>query len=463
MSHFNNLDLQPEIIKGIDDAGFVEPFPIQEKTIGIILEGLDIIGQSKTGSGKTAAYGIAMLEKIDPTKRRIQSIILVPTRELTLQVSDELKKIGKHLGVKILSIYGGQSIGKQIAALDFGVHIVAGTPGRVIDHIKRGTLDLDKVQFVVLDEADLMLDMGFIDDVEFILNVIPDNRQISLFSATMPPKIIALSKKHMNSPEKVLLDPGDPSVSTLDQYFLAINHREKLSSLKTILDKENKGSTIIFCRTRHDARRLVKDLSYDSYNVVQLQGDLSQHQRNRSMKLFRSGQASILIATDIASRGIDVRHVDCVINLDVPENPLHYFHRIGRTARAGDEGKSYTFVTERDVEDFKRIQKLTKTKIKPLSSSDETFLQTHSSNNSSISGLGSFSGRRNRSSNKKYYRESSSKRPYGYKRGSSSSRGKNSQKPNRSVSSESNKNSSKINNTSNSIKRNSTRKRRWYK
>ena len=303
----------------------------------------------------------------------------------------------------------------------------------------------------------------------------------------MPSRIIELSKRHMTSPEKVLLAPSDPSVSTLDQYFISTTYQDKLSSLKNILKKEHKdkGSTIIFCRTRNDSRRLVKELNYDSYNVVQLQGDLSQHQRNRSMKLFRSGQASILVATDIASRGIDVRHVDCVISLDVPENPLHYFHRIGRTARAGDNGKSYIFVTGRDVDDFKRIQNHTKTKIKPLNPDDEKILTSHSTDRSSGYNKRYSSGRQNNSQSRKYYRDSgsdrSSNRDSGsdrssnFKKNYSPGRQKNSQTgrqhgktsiSSRSFTSPGNtatSNNSKINNTSNSIKRTSIRRKRWYK
>jgi ATP-dependent RNA helicase DeaD len=301
----------------------------------------------------------------------VQAIVLSPTRELALQITNELKKLGMYTGTKIVTIYGGQSINIQFKALKHGAHAIVGTPGRTIDHIKRGTLKLDLVKNVVIDEADTMLDMGFIDDVEFILDSISDARQLSLFSATMPQRIIELSEKYMRNPEKILIDSDEPSVDTLEQYYLIVEQDNKLSFLIDILRSEKPSSSMIFCRTRHGVYKLTREMKRRFLNVVPLHGDLSQSQREHSMHLFRSGRADILVATDVASRGIDIPQVDCVINHDVPHDPLLYFHRVGRTARAGDSGKAFTLISKQESYDFARICSLTKASIKPLRPEDE--------------------------------------------------------------------------------------------
>ena len=352
-------------------AGFTKPFPIQEQTISHLLKGSDVIGQAKTGSGKTAAYGLPLLQAIDTQNRKVQAIVLAPTRELAVQITEELKKLGKFTGARIVTIYGGQSINVQLEALKHGAHAVVGTPGRVIDHLKRGTLHLGAVKTIVLDEADTMLDMGFIDDVEFIIDSTPDDRQISLFSATMPQEIISLSQRYMREPEKVLIDSDEPSVDTLDQYYVLMPQSEKLTFLLDLLSKEKPESAIIFCRTKYGAHRLARDLETRFLDAVPLHGDLSQSQRDHSMRLFRSGRVNILVATDVASRGIDIPQVDCVINFEVPQNSALYFHRVGRTARAGDTGKAFTLVSEREYGDFAHIRNLTKAQIKPLRPEDE--------------------------------------------------------------------------------------------
>ena len=370
MEDFSEFKLHPQILKGVSAAGYSKPFPIQEQTISPLLRGSDIIGQARTGTGKTAAFALPMLNGIKTKNYEVQALVLAHTRELAMQITAEVKKLGKHTGIKALTIYGGQSIHTQLSALNRGVHVVVGTPGRVIDHIKRGTLQLDWVKFVVLDEADTMLEMGFVDDVEFILDTTPRERQLSLFSATMPQKIIELSRKYMDDPERILIDSDELSVDTLKQYYTVAEHDAKFELLVDLLAKENPESSMVFCRTRYGVRKLARDLEYKHLNAVALHGDLSQHQRDQAMNLFRSGRADILVATDVASRGIDVRQVDCVINYEVPENPLLYFHRVGRTARAGDAGRSYTFVSRREFGDFAQIRSRTKANIRPLKEDD---------------------------------------------------------------------------------------------
>jgi ATP-dependent RNA helicase DeaD len=355
----------------VDSAGYRRPFPIQEKAIGPLLEGRNLIGQAKAGSGKTLAFGIPLVQAIQPDMNKVQGLVLAPTRELAVQITLELEKIAAYTSVRVVTIYGGQSMNVQLDALRRGTHIVVGTPGRTIDHIKRGTLRLSDVKFVVLDEADTMLDMGFIDDVDFILSRTPAGRQLSLFSATMPASIVRLSQRYMQEPTKVMVDQNEPSPETLDQFYARVERHDKLALLLDILAKEKAGSTVIFCRTRHGTIRLARELERRFMNVTQLHGDLSQNQRDNSMRLFRSGKADILVATDVASRGLDIRQVGSVINYDVPEDPTVYFHRVGRTARAGDLGKSYTFVAVDEAGDFARILSRAKAPVKPLRPEDE--------------------------------------------------------------------------------------------
>lgn len=351
--------------------GYEKPFPIQERTIGPLLRGRDVIGQARTGSGKTAAFSLPMLQAIDVGVGRVQGLVLAPTRELAQQITEETRRLGSFTGVRILTVYGGQSINVQHDGLRQGVHVVVGTPGRIIDHLERGWLDLRAVKFVVLDEADTMLDMGFIDDVEFILSRTPEKKQVCLFSATMPGKITDLSRRFMVNPEKFLVDSNDPSVDTLDQYYAVVDKAGKLDFLTDLLQREKPSSAMIFCRTKYGAHRLAIDLQRRGFYTVPLHGNLSQNQRDQSMRTFRSGHADVLVATDVASRGIDISHVACVINFDVPLDPLLYFHRVGRTARAGREGKAYTLVTVDDSGDFERILQLTKTPITPMRAEDK--------------------------------------------------------------------------------------------
>jgi ATP-dependent RNA helicase DeaD len=371
MSTFEEMKLDPLILRGVEKMGFTKPTPIQEKTIGPLMRGRDVIGQAKTGSGKTLAFSVPLLHSIDPRNHHVQALVLAPTRELAVQITHEMRKLAAHTGVRAVTIYGGQSIGVQRDELRRGAQVVVGTTGRVIDHVKRGWLDLRSVRFVVLDEADTMLDMGFIDDVDYILGRVQGKRQLCIFSATMPHRITELSRKYMADPEKIMVDSGEPSVATLDQYYAVVGHDEKLQFLTDLLQRERPESTIIFRRTKRGADRLAMDLHRKGYGVVPLHGNLSQNQRDHYMDAFRSGRADVLVATDIASRGIDVSQVACVVNYDVPVDPLVYFHRVGRTARAGRQGKAYSFVSKEESGDFGRILRMTKAPILPMRPEDK--------------------------------------------------------------------------------------------
>ena len=370
MNSFDDLKLEPAVKKGVSSAGYLRPFPIQEQAIAPLLEGKHVIGQAKAGSGKTLAFGIPLVQSIREDLPRIQGLVLAPTRELAVQITLELQKIGAYTGIRVVTIYGGQSMNIQLDELRRGAHIIVGTPGRVIDHLERGTLKLDSVKFVVLDVADVMLDMGLIDDVDYILAKTPPGRQMALFSATMPKGIVQLSHRYMSEPVKLMVDLDEMSPATLEQFYARAERDQKLGLLLDVLAKENRKSAVVFCRTRHGAIRLAKELERRFHSVVSLHGDLTQNQRDRSMGLFRSGKADVLVATVVASRGIDVRQVDCVINYDVPEDPTVYFHRVGRTARAGDIGRSYTFVSRDEAPDFARIVARATAPIKPLREED---------------------------------------------------------------------------------------------
>ena len=370
MEAFEELQLAPSVKKGVLAAGYRRPFPIQAQAIGPLLEGMSLIGQAKAGSGKTLAFGIPLVQAVDENTPWVQALVLAPTRELAVQITLELQKIAAYTRVRIVTVYGGQSMNVQLDALRRGAQVVVGTPGRTIDHIKRGTLRLDTVQFVVLDEADVMLDMGFIEDVDYILGKTPRGKQMALFSATMPRSIVHLSQRYMADPVRVMVDEGEPSAETLEQFYARVEREDKLNLLLDVLGKENRKSAVVFCRTRYGTIRLARELERRFLSVVSLHGDLSQNQRDHSMSLFRAGKADVLVATDVASRGIDVRQVDCVVNYDVPEDPTVYFHRVGRTARAGDLGRSYTFVSKDESHDFARIVALAKAPIKPLREED---------------------------------------------------------------------------------------------
>jgi ATP-dependent RNA helicase DeaD len=364
MTKFQDLQLSDDVLKGITDQGFEEAFPIQEAVIPVLLSGRDVVGQAHTGSGKTAAFALAMLEKIQP-KQGIQGLIMAPTRELAMQISDEIKRFGKHTGIRTATVYGGQGMGIQLDALHRGVEIVVATPGRLIDHLKRGSIELRDISHIVLDEADTMLDMGFVDDISFILDLAPEERVMSLFSATMPTEILRLSEEYLNNPKQFLLDADDLSGEGIDQSYLVIKDRDKFKYLIDFV-KPIKGQIIVFCSTKYRTRDVAKFLHQEKYNAVAIEGDMSQHRREQSMGKFRSGKADILVATDVASRGIDVPRVELVVNYDVPNQEMAYFHRIGRTARAGAKGRAITFVSYSSVGDWNLVKRQIKVPITDL-------------------------------------------------------------------------------------------------
>lgn len=362
---FEDLNIRKEILKGILELGFEVPTPIQAQAIPRLYEGEDIIGQAQTGTGKTAAFGIPMLEKINMQQKTPQILILAPTRELSMQVADEIRKFSRYLtGVKSIAVYGGQPIDRQIKALKQGVHIIVGTPGRILDHIRRKTLRLDEINGVVLDEADQMLDMGFLDDIETILKETPETRQTVMFSATMPKEIEQIARNYMKKPQKIKVVHKELTVPKIAQYYFEVRPHEKLDALCRILDMENADLGIIFCRTKKGVDELVESLQSRGHSVEGIHGDLKQSQRDRVMKKFRDGTLDLLIATDVAARGIDVDDIDLVINYDIPEDFEYYVHRIGRTGRAGREGLAYTLVTGRQIRTLKALESYIKGKIK---------------------------------------------------------------------------------------------------
>jgi ATP-dependent RNA helicase DeaD len=365
---FQELGLSAELTRALTENGFEAPFPIQEAAIPLILQGKDVVGQAHTGTGKTAAFGLPILAKIKPNGP-VQALILAPTRELAVQVTTEINRFARYTGIKTVSIYGGQSIGVQLDRLRHGVQIVVATPGRLIDHIKQGSIILDDVKFVVLDEADRMLDMGFIDDIKFILFYVNEHRQTCLFSATMPPEIMRLAEEYMEDDiENIRLNEEEITLETIEQSYLVVDEREKFKYLCEFIKKnrEAKEQTIVFAATKQRADRVSHNLRDEGFKAVTIHGDLSQRQRDNSMQRFRKGSEEILVATDIAARGIDVPTVGHVINYDVPDDPNIYFHRIGRTARAGAEGKAISLVSLDRVADFDRILAQTKLPIRKL-------------------------------------------------------------------------------------------------
>jgi ATP-dependent RNA helicase DeaD len=366
---FENLGLSAQLTKALAENGFKAPFPIQETAIPLILQGKDVVGQAHTGTGKTAAFGLPILQQIKPGGP-VQVLILAPTRELAVQVTDEINRFAKYTGIRAVTIYGGQSINLQLDKLRRGVQIIVATPGRLIDHIKQGSIILDDVRFVVLDEADRMLDMGFIDDIKFILFYVNEDRQTCLFSATMPPEILRLAEEYMrqNKIEHVRLNEEEITLETIDQSYLVVEEREKFKHLIDFIRRNQnaKSQTIVFAATKQRADRLAYKLRQEGFSAVTIHGDLSQKQRDNAMHKFKRGTEDILVATDIAARGIDVPAVGNVINYDVPEDPNVYFHRIGRTARAGGEGNAISLVSNDRISDFGRILAQTKLPIRKL-------------------------------------------------------------------------------------------------
>ena len=361
MQKFEELPIVGEINRSLKEIGFREMFPIQAAAILPLLQGRDVIGQAKTGTGKTAAFGIPMLQKIDKSLDAVQGLVLVPTRELAVQVASDFNRFGKYLAVKSLAVYGGQPIYGQMDALQRTVHIVVGTPGRIIDHISRGTLVLDQVSFVVLDEADRMLDMGFKEDIEFILGRTPSDRQTAMFSATMPDEILSMASRHMYNPEIILVSRDEIAVEEIEQLYHQVDPERKFQALCDILNNQSVQRALIFCSTKIGTDRLGYRLSRIRRDVAVIHGDLTQAQRERALDNFRKGRVRFLVATDVASRGLDIEGITHVVNYDVPRDPLLYFHRIGRTGRAGASGVAVTLVSRHEMTDLRHIQSLTKT------------------------------------------------------------------------------------------------------
>jgi ATP-dependent RNA helicase DeaD len=366
MVSFDELGLNMPIVKAVKEVGMEKPFPIQELCIPLLLKGKDVIGQAHTGTGKTAAFSLPLVSRVK-SKGPIQALIIVPTRELAIQVTSEIRKFSKYMGIRSLAVYGGQSINIQKEQLRRGIQIIVATPGRLIDHLKQGTIQLEDVNYVVLDEADRMLDMGFIDDIKFILFYVNERRQTCLFSATMPVEILRLSREYMKDPEQIRLNEDEISLETIDQSYLIVEEREKFKHLcKLIRNREKGQQTIIFVATKQRTQRIADNLNKEGFRVITIHGDLSQRQRDYSMNRFKNGSEDILVATDIAARGIDVPAVGNIINYDIPEDPLIYFHRIGRTARAGGSGKAISLVSSSRYEDFARILNRTELPVKRL-------------------------------------------------------------------------------------------------
>ncbi len=361
---FDELGLKDSILRSITDLNFENPSDIQEKSIPVSLQGFDIIGQAQTGTGKTLAFGAPILSNMGPKGGAIQTLILAPTRELACQVSEELLKLCKYEKYKILPIYGGQSFDRQLAALKKGVDIVVGTPGRILDHINRRTLKLQNVKFLVLDEADEMLNMGFIEDIESILSNLNEERQTLLFSATMPRQIKTLSKKYMKpDTQHIVIAKKSMTVSKIHQSYFLVSPSNKFDSLCRILDVDNPTTTILFCKTKKGVDELVDALHSKGYSVEGMHGDMKQSQRMNTLAKFKNGQLHFLVATDVAARGIDVDDITHVINYDLPQDIESYVHRIGRTGRANKEGIAYSFATRKEVSFIRQIENHTKAKI----------------------------------------------------------------------------------------------------
>lgn len=372
---FNELNLSAELLAEVDKAGFVEASPIQEQTIPLALEGKDVIGQAQTGTGKTAAFGLPTLEKIRTEDQTIQALVIAPTRELAVQSQEELFRFGRSKGVKVRSVYGGSSIEKQIKALKSGAHIVVGTPGRLLDLIKRKALKLHDIETLILDEADEMLNMGFLEDIESIISRVPENRQTLLFSATMPEAIKRIGVQFMKDPEHVKIAAKELTTELVDQYYIRVKEQEKFDTMTRLMDVEQPELAIVFGRTKRRVDELTRGLKIRGFRAEGIHGDLDQNKRLRVLRDFKNGNLDVLVATDVAARGLDISGVTHVYNYDIPQDPESYVHRIGRTGRAGKSGQSITFVAPNEMGYLQIIENLTKKRMKGLkpASAEEAF------------------------------------------------------------------------------------------
>jgi len=373
---FEDFSLSSGILRGLEDLGFESLFPIQAQAILPLLKGKDVIGQARTGTGKTAAFGVPMVERTDPKTKSVQGLVLVPTRELAVQVANNIQLFAKYTKIRVLPVYGGEPIQRQIRGLTRGIHIVVGTPGRLIDLLKRCILNLSSVKMVVLDEADRMLDMGFIDDIEYILKRTPSSRQTSLFSATIDQTVMSVCNKYMKNPEKILVSKDEIALPQIKQYYMVVNSRSKYGALLDILREKNVNRAIIFCKTRRGTSALSEKLNRKGFNVQALHAGFTQPQRDRAINSFRDGRLKILVATDVAARGLDIQGITHIINYDVPLEALVYFHRIGRTARMEQEGTAITLVGYGELSYFNDIKALTKTNIKEIPFEQDSPIQS---------------------------------------------------------------------------------------
>ena len=355
---FAQLNIRPEILKAVTHMGFEEMTPIQARAIPEILSGIDVVGQAQTGTGKTAAFAIPILEKINTKLKKPQAIVICPTRELAIQVAEEFRKLAKYMpSLKVLPIYGGQEISKQIRSLKAGVQVIIGTPGRVMDHMRRKTVTFENIHTIVLDEADEMLDMGFREDIETILGGLDEERQTLLFSATMPKPIMELTRTYQKDPKTIRVVRKELTVENITQYYYEVRPKNKVEVLSRLLDIYDPQLSIVFCNTKKGVDELVEELQGRGYFAEGLHGDMKQTMRDRVMRSFRNGKTDILVATDVAARGIDVDNVDAVFNYDLPQDEEYYVHRIGRTGRAGKAGMAFSFVVGREVYKLKDIKR----------------------------------------------------------------------------------------------------------
>jgi len=364
---FDALDLPDDLLAAIKKVGFEEPSPIQAQTIPLLLEGRDVVGLAQTGTGKTAAFALPVLAQIDKKARHPQALVLAPTRELALQVSDSFQSFADHLGgISVLPIYGGQAYGIQLSGLRRGAQVIVGTPGRVIDHLEKGSLDISNLRFLVLDEADEMLNMGFQEDVERILEDTPDDKQVALFSATMPNGIRRISKQYLNDPAEVTVKSETRTNTNITQRYLFTAHRNKLDAITRILEVTEFDGMIVFVRTKHETEEIAEKLRARGFSAAAINGDIAQQQRERTVDQLRDGRLDILVATDVAARGLDVERISHVLNYDIPNDTESYVHRIGRTGRAGRTGEAILFVTPRERRMLRSIEKVTGAKIEEM-------------------------------------------------------------------------------------------------
>lgn len=363
--NYSDAQMNANILRAVEEMGFEVMTPIQEQAIPVLLEGRDVIGQAQTGTGKTAAFAIPMIERIDPQNRKPQGIILCPTRELAMQAAEEIRKLARYMhGIKVLPVYGGQDIGRQIRALSQGVQIIVGTPGRVMDHLRRHTIKTSEIRMIVLDEADEMLNMGFREDIETVLKDMPEKHQMALFSATMPQAILDITGTYQKDAVYVKVTPREVTVAAIKQAYYRVAKKDKMDAVCRLLDYYQPVRSLVFCNTKRMVDEMTGTLKDRGYEAEGLHGDLSQNQRDTVMNLFRNGRCGILVATDVAARGIDVSGVDAVFNYDIPEDIEYYVHRIGRTGRAGKAGRSFTLVTGREIFKIRDIERICHTTIR---------------------------------------------------------------------------------------------------